>query len=236
MKFKIGSKIFERYAGLIVGVVVAKNVDNKNYSEEIQKITREAERKVRETVNPEKLAEVPVIAKWRETYASFGAKPRDYRSSIEALVRRALKSELPKINLLVDLYNYISIKYLLTVGGEDIDKMQGDLVLDFAEGTEEFIPLGSDKNEPPWKGEVVYKDDRGVVCRCLNWREGNRTKLTEETKNCVLVIEGLPPITREQIETAVKELKELVQKFCGGSVSYAILDNSNSRLSIEQRV
>ena len=47
-----------------------------------------------------------------------------------------------------------------------------------------------------WR-EVIYYDDEGAVCRCLNWREAQRTMLTEDSQNVVAVMEAINP---EQIE------------------------------------
>ncbi len=65
------------------------------------------------------------------------------------------------------------------------------------------------------------------------WRRGmheggkaKRTKLTEGTKNAILVIEGLHPATKKEVEEAVKELGELIKKFCGGDSSYSIFDHA----------
>lgn len=70
------------------------------------------------------IIEHPHIAPWREEYRQFGAKPKKYRSSIENLIRRISKGEeIRHINKLVDIYNIISLKYVIPVGGEDLDKM-----------------------------------------------------------------------------------------------------------------
>lgn len=104
--------------------------------------------------------------------------------------------------------------------------------MDFAKGNEPFIRLGGTENEPPLPGEVVYKDEEGVVCRRWNWREAERTKLTEETKNAIIVIEGLPPISREIIESAIKELANLIKKYCGGETSTQILNQESPEIEI----
>ncbi len=48
-----------------------------------------------------------------------------------------------------------------------------------------------------------------MVCRCLNWREAQRTMLTEETKDAVLVIEA---IKEEQASRAREAMLELHTK------------------------
>lgn len=219
MQFQISKVLQEDYPGLFIGVIEATNVDNKGHNVEIEKLLREIEKDVRSKYAGIAVPEHVHIKPWREAYKKFGSKPNDFRCSSETLLRMVLNGrELRHISKIVDLYNYISLKYTLTLGGEDMDKIKGDLVLTYAEGNENFIPLGDTETDPPAKGEVVYKDDYGIICRRWNWREGDRTKLTEESTNIVLVAEGLPPISNDLIKAATNELAELVSKYCGGSI------------------
>ena len=226
MRFKIDNKIFEKFQGLTIGVVICKNLNNSGNLEEVQKELRKIETDIKAKYNTETLSQNPKIGIWRKTYSAFGAKPKENKSSVENLYRLVLQgANLKHVNKLVDIYNLISLKNMVPVGGEDIDKIQGDVILTFAEPNEPAVLLLGDKEpRPPHAGEVIYKDNISAICRRWNWREADRTKLTEETKNCFLVIEGLLPVTGQEIETATKELKELVQKFCGGNITYEILD------------
>lgn len=232
MKFKIDPAIFEKFQGLNIGVVIAKSINNTGTSEDIQNQIRKQEQAIRSKYNTETLSQHPKIAVWRKAYSAFGAKPKEHKSSIENLYRLVLRGiDLRRINKLVDIYNFISLKHMLPVGGEDIDKIQGDMILAFAGPNEAPVLLLGDKEpRPPREGEVIYKDDVSAICRRWNWREADRTKFTEETKNCILVIEGLPPITKEEVENATKELKELVQKFCGGNTTSAILNENKPEI------
>lgn len=232
MMFKIDPKIFEKFQGLNIGIVIGKNIDNTGLADDIQNKIREQERKIREKYNTETLSQTPKIDVWRKAYSSFGAKPKENKSSVENLYRLVLQGiNLKHINKLVDIYNFISLKHMLPVGGEDTDKIKGDVILTFAEANETPVLLLGDKEaRPPHEGEVIYKDDVSTICRRWNWREADRTKFTEETKNCILVMEGLPPVTKEEIETATKELKELVQNFCYGNITYAVLDKDRSEI------
>ena len=230
MKLKINPKIFEDFDNPIIGVIIAKGIDNKNDNPQIQKLLREIEANLREKLNGIEISEHPHIAPWRETYRKFGSKPRDFRSSAEALTRVVFRgSEIKKISPLVDLYNLISIKYILPVGAEDLDKMQGDLELTFAEGTEDYTPLGEEENDPPQKGEVIYRDDFGVICRRWNWREGDRTKIMSDTKNAVVVIESIAYIS---IKEAVEELADLIKNYCAGEISIHYLDKSSQEIDL----
>ena len=234
MKFKIDHKIFERFPGLIIGVVICKNLDNSGTQEEVQKLIREQEDNIRTKYNTETLSQTPKIDVWRKTYSAFGAKPKENKSSVENLYRLVLQGvNLRHINKLVDIYNFISLKHMVPVGGEDIDKIRGDVVLTFAEPNEPAVLLlGYKEPRPPHSGEVIYKDEISAICRRWNWREADRTKFTEDTKNCFLVIEGLLPVTKEEIEDATYELNNLVQKNCGGNITYKILDRKQSETDL----
>lgn len=122
---------------------------------------------------------------------------------------------------------------MLPLGGEDLDKIDGDLLLIIA-GNDE-IPvtvLGRDEEQAPNPGEVIYKDNLGTICRCWNWREVERTVLSEVAKNCVLVIEALGLITTEELVNAQEELAQLVTKYCGGEVTNFILDSNNTQVEL----
>jgi len=233
MKFKIDSGIFEKFPGLNIGIVTAKGIDNKGNNEEIVNKLREAEKEIRVNFNTETLSQNPKIEAWRKAYSLFGAKPKKYKCSVENLYRMILGNiELRPINKIVDIYNYISIKNTIPVGGDDIDKIEGNITLKFAKGDESFVQLNSEETKNPKEGEVVYVDDKEVLCRRWNWRECNKSKMTEDTKNVALVVEGLAPFTKEEIETILKELSELVQKYCGGEIKTYILNESNHEVEI----
>ena len=128
--------------------------------------------------------------------------------------------------------NSISLRYGLPCGGEDIDTFVGDLRLTQANGNEPFIPLGSDENAPPYEGEIVYKDDAGAICRCWNWREAQRTMLTENTKNAFLCMELIDEARSDAFHRALNELADFVSHHLGGTVKVEVLDRDNREIEI----
>ena len=224
MSLHIEPDIFTTFDNPVIGVIIVRGLTNKGSDPEIGNLLRSVEEGTRNEFSKfESHGQHPNIIAWRQAYKKFGSDPHQYRCSAESLVRRVLKGDtLPHINKLVDLYNYISLKYVIPVGGEDMDAIKGDFQLAFANGTEQFIRLNGTENEPPTKGEVVYKDDIGVICRRWNWREADRTKLTEDTKNAIIVIDALAPVDRTTVERMTNELAELIQRYCGGEAEQFI--------------
>lgn len=230
-KFIVEEEFWELFPDASIGVVVVRDTDNSICSPDFSNMLEEASKKVQESLKDVELAKHPVIAVWREAYKKFKS-PRENRSSVEALIRRAYNGkQVGTINPLVDIYNYISLKFMLPCGGEDLDVVKGDVRLTRAAGDEFFVPLGSVENDPPAYGEVIYKDNEGGICRCWNWREADRTKLTEGTKNAFLCIEPVDNIRIEAFESAVKELAEHVSKYLGGSCSIYFLNSGNREIS-----
>lgn len=110
--------------------------------------------------------------------------------------------------------------------------MDGDLELTYAAADEKpVVVLGKDQEQAPTEGEIIYKDDVGTICRRWNWREVARTILTDDTKNCILVLEALNPVTDEELLQAQEELGELVQKYCQGEVKHFLLNKEQTSIS-----
>jgi len=232
MKFLVSPDVFEAHPNAAIGVIIASNIDNTS-APETESLLRESENQVRSSMDIETFKEHPHIAAMQEVHRSFGNNPNKFPPSSQALVKRVLKGgDLPSINPLVDLYNVISLRHVTCVGAEDSDVCEGDIRLAYADGTEEFIPLGASENDPPKEGELVYKDDKGVICRKLNWREGDRTKITENTKNAVIVVEGFPPLAKDDLQKILEELSELVQKHCKADTRIEVLTKENGECDV----
>ncbi|KKR09048.1 MAG: lysyl-tRNA synthetase, lysyl-tRNA synthetase, class II [Candidatus Peregrinibacteria bacterium GW2011_GWE2_39_6] len=233
MQFKIDDKIFEQYPSLNIGVVVAKGINNTGENTDVLAMLVEQSNSIKSKYDLETLKEVPKIHAWREAYSAFGAKPKKYTCSVENLYRMILEDiHLKHINKIVDIYNYISLKHMVPVGGDDIDKVDGDITLRFATGKEPFIRLNSDEIDYPKTGEVIYADNKEVLCRRWNWRECDKSKMTEQTKNVTLVVEGLAPVTKEDVQSIVTELEQLVRNFCGGKILTHVLNRAQKEIEI----
>ena len=146
---------------------------------------------------------------WRDAYRGFGAKPQRTPCSAEALRRRALRDgDLPPVNAVVDLYNAVSLRYAIPVGGEDLAAYDGLPALVRATGGEPFdtVQDGRPRIEPVDAGEVVWRDRRGVTCRRWNWRQGARTRIKLETTAMWFVLERLEPMPLDALAEAGEQL------------------------------
>ena len=232
-KFIIEDDFWELFPNAKIGIITYNGIDNTIKDENQYKdMISQGEKEALNHLPNEEFSSNEVIKVWRDAFKKFKTK-KGARSSIEALLKRVSTGKgLGTINPLVDIYNSISLKYAMPCGGEDMDKFIGDIRLSKATGDESFITLGSDKSEPPYEGEIVYKDDEGAICRCWNWRESVRTMLTEDTKNAFLCIELVDENREKEFENALKELSQLVEENLGGKSEISILHINNKEAII----
>lgn len=204
---RVDPAVFAQQPEYVALILVASGIGNgpSDAGSEAQLVAAEAQ--VRAS-GLERAADHPHIAAWRAAFSAFGSKPSRFPSSAEALIGRVLKGQpLPRVNALVDLYNAVSVRHVVPLGGEDADRLDGALQLTVTAGGERFDPRGdgSDVEEVP-PGEVVWRDDRGVTCRRWNWRQGHRTQLTEATTNAFFVFDRLEGLPVEELHRAADEL------------------------------
>lgn len=212
----VDPRIFEQFPHYQTLIIYVEGLVNGSSDAESIELLRAAEQDCRASLTRDTLALQPHVAAWRQAYQRFGAKPKKYPCSLEALLARTLKGQdLPAINRIVDLYNAISLKYLLPVGGEDRAFLESDLQLTFARGNEPFLVLqeGQEQVTYPEEGEVIWVDQGGVTCRRWNWRQGLRTRLTEATQSIYFVLDRLAPYPTDTLLAAGEELKHYLQQW-----------------------
>ena len=222
MIYHIDPQLFQKYPGYVRGLVIVRRAINiESPIDEVLRMLQGAQKTVRQRADLEPVFAQPNIAAWREAYRAFGAKPTEYPSSIESLVKRVRRgADVPYINTLAAICNSISLRYLVPIGGHAIDSIAADgaLRLGFAQGDEEFMPLGNSPIEHPEPGEVIFTYNTStVLCRRWTWRQGEFSKLQRTSTAVVINIDGLPPVTRVDVELISADLATLVGMYCGSA-------------------
>ena len=228
MFFFIQKDLFDVLPDLTIGMVVAKGVDNTHSSPEISELLAQAIEEVKKKLGGGKAQEHPRIKPWRNAFSKLGISGSKFPSSIESMAKRILKGDpFPRINPLVDLYNSVSLKYLIPMGGHDLDTLKGNIYLRFAEGWEPFTPMGGGEKTIVSKGELVYRDDEEVLTRNWVWRQCEKDKGTERTKNIFIPIDVLGEVGKESADEIIGELSSLIPTYFGGTLFSAVLNSVN---------
>lgn len=237
-KFIAEESFWELFPDAAIGIIVASGMKSADEvdpadAEAIKRLLAEANEQADKYLTSNVISENEMVKVWREAYSKFKTK-KGARCSIENLLKRVLKGNpVGSITPSVDIYNAISLKYALPVGGEDIDTVEGDFRLGVTDGGDAFMPIGEDEEDPTLPGELCYRDDVGAICRCWNWRDGQRSALSDDSENAILVIECVDPARIGVLNEALDEFAALISEHLGARIeTRAIVTRDNPELTI----
>jgi DNA/RNA-binding domain of Phe-tRNA-synthetase-like protein len=132
------------------------------------------------------------------------------------------KRTIPRINLLVDIYNLISIKYGLALGAHDLSKIDGNVTLRLTRGDEIFFPLGQSDPKLIPKGDYSYIDDSNEIICHLEVRQVEKTKITLNTSDAFFIVQGNENTSDDYLNLATQDLINLIKENCGGKERFIL--------------
>lgn len=160
----------------------------------------------------------PEVAPFQELLRQVGVNPRKEPPSLEKLLTFALRrGDLPAINGMVDAYNLVSVRWSLSLGAHDLERIVLPVSLRLLSGQEPFTPLGRDVPVPVAAGEYGYVDARGrVLCR-LDILQADFSKVTSATVHALLIIEGTAAHPPEVFRSSFADAIQQITRACGGT-------------------
>ena len=227
MYFKVDRRILETGSGVYMGVVIAEGLDNKTPNERIRRLLKEQVEKAAEEFRNKEVREDGSILLYRAAMEKLGIHSSKYPSSIESILARvAKKGEFPEISPVVDLGNYISLKYKIPVGVHDMDSLKEDLWIRLAseeDCKQEENHLNGDRLKP---GEPVYVSGHSVRTRRYIWRQLPAGRVEEGAENFLFPIDGFYE-NKETVEAACAELAARIEEIFSVKAEYTILNKDS---------
>jgi DNA/RNA-binding domain of Phe-tRNA-synthetase-like protein len=192
-------------------------LQNREADPDLDRIINETVAQIREELTSERIDKDPVLAGFRRLHETVGVSNRKNVASPENLLSMLLGGgRLPRINLLVDIYNLVSIQTRLALGAHDTRKLDGNVRLAMTTGREAFWPLGSSGPKPVREGAYAYMDDSDDVICYLEVRQVEKTKVTTDSTDCFYIIQGNENTSPDYLRAASDQLISLTTRFCGG--------------------
>jgi len=217
MALSIDSEVKARFPDLQVLTSLIKNVSVKGADPQLEAFKVEIIREIRNSHNIESLKDEPVLRAYRGFFWKIKVDPTKNRPAAEALIRRIVGGNpLPRINTLVDAYNLASIKKNVAIAAFDADKLRGNLRMSYAVKGETFLGIGMDKPILLQGGEIITSDDEKMVA-IYPYRDAEESKVTEATRNVLLLFCGVPGISSDKLYEAMMMAHEFITRFCGGT-------------------
>lgn len=191
------------------GAAVFAEVKNTAYNEALWKKIESFTELYRSRYTVDSIKEMPAIQATRQAYKKCGKDPSRYRPSSEALCRRILRGlSLYQIDTLVDLINLASINSGHSIGGFDLDKIQGDsLVLGIGKAGEPYEGIG--RGTLNIEGMPVYRDAVGGVGTPTS--DNERTKLSLDTTHLLAIMNAYSG--NDGLEESVNFMIGLLKEF-----------------------
>ncbi len=219
--FSIDPQLAAEIPSIIIGVAIIRGATVEKINEQL-KMEINAFLETQVALTNEVISSYPEMQSYRRLYKEMGIDWHSRRPSPEALLRRiALKKGLYEVNTCVDVSNLVVMKTKVSCGVFDLDTIRFPTVLRYGQEGEEILLLGDHEPTKYRKGEIAYFDQKGGYNIDFNYRDSQKTAVTEKTKNIFINIDGVYEISRQQVEQTLKETIDLIIKYCGGTVSNA---------------
>jgi len=220
MSITLSEEVQRDFPNLQVLTSCIENVTVKKSDSRLEAFKRDVLQEIPKAYDLETLKDRPILRAYRDFFWKLGVDPTKIRPAAEALIRRLLRGKpLPRINTLVDAYNLASIKMEIAIAAFDSDKVNGELVMRYAENGEEFLGIGM-KAPLKLKGKEIVISDREKLVAIYPYRDAEDTKVTEDTRNVLLLFCGVPGISMQKLLEAKDLTLDFVTKFCGGTIKF----------------
>ena len=223
--FRYHPAVLSQFPDLRAGVILAEGVRNIPSLEGLRKSFVTKQQAVLVSIGQTPLSELAPVAAWRSAFRKFGVDPTQYRSAVEALLRRLTKKgEIPSINALVDMANLVSIHYALPVAAFDLRQLKLPVTVCFSNGSERYTPLGETYIEHPVPGEVIFVDEVGmVIARRWCHRQSDESTARDDSIRVLFTIEAQHKGGEVDVRLALEELQGLIKCYVGGKCKTALL-------------
>ena len=216
MRVRIDPRVKADFPNLNILSAMIRDMNIRSESPELEVFKDKAIRDVRAKYNVDSLKDVPSIRAYRNFLWRIGIDPTKNRPASEALIRRVLLGgSLPKINTFVDSLNLASMLSEVAIASFDLSKVMGEPILRYAVKGESFYGIGMSKPLILEGNELIVSDEGGVIA-IYPYRDSERTKITEGTRDALLIFCGVPGISLEMLHDAIDMAVKIITRFCGG--------------------
>jgi DNA/RNA-binding domain of Phe-tRNA-synthetase-like protein len=110
------------------------------------------------------------------------------------------------------------LEHKVSVGVFNLQTLQTPTKLDIAAGGEQILLLGDEEETALKAGELAYFDQAGAYNLDYNYRDSQRTMVTETTQDLLINVDGVFDISEEQVAATLATVVANIQKYCGGTV------------------
>lgn len=227
MQFSIDPAILERFPGMRIVAAVAHGLDNRAAPDGLDPAWIESWSRAGR-LDLDDARSHPTVAALRARFRDAGVSMKRFPTSIEAMLRRALKGGEPfRINPLVDFYNTLSMRHVLPAGAFDLATLPGDIDLRFTREGDRFTALDAQAPIEVPAGEIAYASAQVVLTRHFMWRQAREALVHPHTSEVFLVSEVPAEAGEDAAREMLADMSSGLERFFGVTPHTFVLDAAN---------
>lgn len=220
----IHADVLEKFPDLRIGVALIKGVQVSECNDDLEALKTRTVEELMQRYQGINLGGLERVKAYREIYRAFGADPGKRTPSAESLLKRIANGRgLPTISTVVDAYNLTSAETLIPMAAYDASRLAWPVELRFAHDGEVLEPIGGGEAQKIEAGELVYADQSRVICWDFNHRDADYTRITAETTDVLLLVDGCGVIPVEEVQDALDTATSRIIRYSGGTLVFSTL-------------
>lgn len=199
--------------GMSSSVLVARGVDNTKISPELIAYRRHAGQRLGAFWKNRHVSQHPAIAEYQRHHELYGVTGEvSAPEKLLTYVRR--NKDFTSSGAVVDCYNIVSARTLLSMGAHDLGKFKQPVTLRVCTADDHYIPLGETEPQSV-AGEYGYVDADGqVICR-LDVKQCEATKTTRESTDIAFFLQANAHLSAATLLRGTWLLAEMLEQFTG---------------------
>ncbi len=207
-KVIISDKCLGVYPWMKFGYCFVKNISRGDPSDFLRDKQKEAEDYIRK--NSQSLVE-----KAKSISRFYKVQGEKNRSHIESLIKSISNGKSIKpVNPVVDSVVIAELRNALAMGVHDLDRIQGDIVLDVADEGEKFTGIGN-RTIITRPNEIVLRDQAGIWASYTQGPDA-ATVVDASTRNAMILGFFTPETSGETMVLGIQETVDLLLKTVQG--------------------
>jgi DNA/RNA-binding domain of Phe-tRNA-synthetase-like protein len=204
----ISQKCLETYPWMKFGYCFVNHLTSRESLDHLREKQEEVENYIRR--NTESL-----VVRAKSISQFYKTQGEKNRSHIESLIKSISNGKSIKpVNFVVDSVMIAELRNVLLLGVHDLDRIQGDVILDVANEGERFVGIGN-RSVVTRQNEVVLRDQIGIWASYTQGPDA-RTVVDTATTNTMILGFFTPETTREAMFQGIRDAVELLLKVARG--------------------
>jgi len=208
MTVTLSRKCLETYPWMKFGYYFVNNLASGESFDHLREKQEEVENYIRRE------AEF-LIARAKSISRSYQTQGEKNRSHIESLIKSISNGKSIKpVNFIVDSVMIAELRNALLLGVHDVDRIQGNVILDVASEGERFMGIGN-RSVTTRQNEVVLRDQIGIWASYTQGPDA-RTVVDAASTNIIILGFFTPETTREAMIQGIRDAVEILLKVAKG--------------------